>query len=338
MRFRSILCPVDFSEESRAALRHAAEAARRFSGRLTVLFVNDPLLLAAAKQVYGGEREFLDRTRTELAQFVDASIARGSTPRQTIAFALATGNPAEQILRSAKRLRGDLVVLGTHGSSGVRKLFFGSTTEQVLREASIPVLTVPPRGRRRAAPLDVERVVVPLDLAGEWESDAVRADTIARAFDAELLLVHVLAPITRLPWLRPAGRIERQRIDKARRALDRVRAKLFGNRRSACAVTAGHAADEIARIARRGRSLVVMSLRGTAGVWGARRGSIAYRVLTQSSTPVLALPRRRLAGRFAVRAAKAIGDILTERDRIEIAGIDALLSVASRRRTTSRHE
>jgi hypothetical protein len=59
-----------------------------------------------------------------------------------------------------------------------------------------------------------------------------------------------------------------------------------------------------------------------------RRGSIAYRVLTHSKTPVLALPRRRLGGRFPVRALKAINEILTARDRAEMAGIDALLSVA----------
>jgi hypothetical protein len=75
-----------------------------------------------------------------------------------------------------------------------------------------------------------------------------------------------------------------------------------------------------------------MSLRGGAGVWGARRGSIAYHVLTHASTPVLTLPRRRLGGRFSRRLSKALTDVLSERDRIEMAGIDALLSSGSPRR------
>jgi hypothetical protein len=83
-------------------------------------------------------------------------------------------------------------------------------------------------------------------------------------------------------------------------------------------------------------TLVVMSLRGGAGVWGARRGSIAYHVLTHSSTPVLTLPRRRLGGPFTARLSKAVAGALRERDRIEIAGIDALLSGASTRTRAPR--
>ena len=74
-----------------------------------------------------------------------------------------------------------------------------------------------------------------------------------------------------------------------------------------------------------------MSLRGTAGIWGGRRGSIAYHVLTHSSTPVLTLPRRRLGGRLSTRLSKAVTGALSERDRIEMAGIDALLSLGSTR-------
>jgi hypothetical protein len=74
-----------------------------------------------------------------------------------------------------------------------------------------------------------------------------------------------------------------------------------------------------------------MSLRGGAGIFGARRGAVAYHVLTHSSTPVLALPRRRLGGRLSTRLRKAVAAALSERDRIEMAGIDALLSARSSR-------
>jgi nucleotide-binding universal stress UspA family protein len=185
--------------------------------------------------------------------------------------------------------------------------------------------------RSASTPLRISRVIAPIDLAGEWESDAVRACELAHGFDAELLLIHVLPPVQTPPWLRTGSAdVERGRIDKATRALERVRAKLFSGVPAQASVVVGNAADEIARLTRRGRSLVVMSLRGTAGVWGAHRGSIAYRVLTHSSTPVLALPRRRIGGRFTARAAKAIDDVLTARDRKEIAGIDALLSGAAK--------
>ena len=75
-----------------------------------------------------------------------------------------------------------------------------------------------------------------------------------------------------------------------------------------------------------------MALRGSGGVWGSRLGSIAYQVLTHSAAPALALPRRRLGGRFSARVAKAITGLLSERDRIEIAGIEALLYETSKYR------
>jgi nucleotide-binding universal stress UspA family protein len=335
MTCRSILCPVDFSVQSRGALRYAIAVARRSGGRLTVMFVNDPLLLAAVRIQYGGEREFVDRTRAELARFVSRSIPTSPIEQKNIAFEVPVGNPADEILRAARRRRSDLVVMGTHGLSGVQKLFFGSTTEQVLRRATVPVLATPPSiGRRRPStvPLTITRVVAPLDLAGEWRSDVTRAAAIAAAFDAELHLVHVLARVQTPPWLRSTGgAAQRRRIDRATRALERVRTTLFADLRSTSTVLTGNPAHEIARLTSRAGSLVVMSLRGTTGVWGARRGSIAYHVVTHSATPVLALPRRGLGG-VSVRAKKAITRALSARDRIEIAGIDALLSMGSPRR------
>lgn len=334
MTFQSILCPVDFSHHSRDALRYALALARQFGGDLAVLFVNDPLLLAAGESAYGGRRQFMEQTKAELARFVQQSAGARPPRTPTIELLVADGNPADEILRAARRLRSDVVVVGTEGLSGIRKVFFGSTTEQVLRRATVPVLAIPPAARplrSASAPLRIISVIAPIDLAGDWESDAVRACEVADGFGAELLLVHVLAPIQTPSWLRRGGdEVERRRMGKATRALERVRAKLFSNVRSKTRVVAGNAADEIARLTRRGSSLVVMSLRGTAGVWGAHRGSIAYRVLTHSATPVLALPRRRIGGTLTARAAKAVNDALTARDRKEIAGIDALLSGVSK--------
>jgi len=329
MTFRSILCPVDFSPHSRAALRHATALAQRFGSTLTVLYVNDPLLLVAAEASYG-HRRFLERTRAELARFVGRPTATRGAPAAEIRYAIAVGKPAEQIVRQAKRLRSDLVIIGSHGLSGFRKLFFGSTTEHVLRHATTAVLAVPPNaGRRPPSPqIAIDRVIAPLDLAGEWESDAGRAGAVAALFGADLLLVHVIAPIQTPPWIRSTVVAERRRVDKAAHALERVRTKLFSHQRCETAVVIGKPADEIARLTRRRRSMVVMSLRGTAGVWGENRGSIAYHALTHASTPVLLLPRRRIGGSFAARASRAIEGVLRARDRKEMRGIDALLSAA----------
>jgi nucleotide-binding universal stress UspA family protein len=340
MAFRSILCPVDFSTHSGAALRHAVATADRFGGRVTVMFVNDPFLLAAASRLAGGRRQFVERTRVELARFVTRTIATPPRAANEIAIIVTTGNPADQILRAAKRLRSDLVVIGTQGLSGFRKVFFGSTTEQVLGRVTIPVLAIPPsRSARGAAkdPMAIRQVIAPIDLAGEWQSDVIRAADVAAAFDADLVLVHVVARVQAPPWLRSTiGPADRRRTAAALAALERVKEKLSPDLEATARVLEGNPAHEIARLTMGSPTLVVMSLRGGAGVWGARRGAIAYQLLTHASTPVLTLPRRRLGGRLTARLSKAVGEALRERDRIEMAGIDALLSSASRRTRARR--
>jgi nucleotide-binding universal stress UspA family protein len=327
VRFRSILCAVDFSAHARHALRLAVAVAKQFDGRVTALFVNDPLLLAAARRLDGAD--VVDCSRRELTKFIAQAV--GEQSPQVIAL-VAAGNPAEEILKTARRLRSDVVVIGSQGLSGVPRLFFGSTTEQVLRRATIPVFAIPPLKGRLQPPTDrlhVERIVAPIDLAGEWHSDAIRAASIATQLGVPLLLAHVLRPSHVPECLRLVAPVaERERIRKATRVLERVTRHFAAGVEATCHVSVGDPAEQIAALTRRGAPLLVMSLRGTAGLWG-RRGAIAYRVLTHSSTPVLALPRRQIGGRLSARLKRTIDETMAARDRIEIAGIDALLSAAA---------
>src|SRR5579864_8746966 len=98
VKFRTILCPVDFSAPSRTALRFALATTRRFRARLTVMFVNDPLLLAAANAAYKGRRRFVDRTNTELARFVKRATGRDHESNEDVALIVGVGNPADEIL------------------------------------------------------------------------------------------------------------------------------------------------------------------------------------------------------------------------------------------------
>jgi nucleotide-binding universal stress UspA family protein len=196
------------------------------------------------------------------------------------------------------------------------------------------VLAVPPvkaSAKPRARRLAVDRVIVPIDLAGEWQSDVIRGAAVAKLFGVPLRIVHVLRPIGRPEWLRPAGDpIGRERIDKANHALERVTRNLGPGLRTDYAVLVGEPAHEVALLADRGSPLIVMSLRGTGGIVG-RRGAIAYHVLTHSRRPVLALPRRQLGGRLSTRLRRAVAGVLLARDRVEMAGMDALLSMAARK-------
>jgi nucleotide-binding universal stress UspA family protein len=137
--FNSILCPVDFSEHSKRALALAIDVASLARSHLTVVHVVDPLLEAAAV-ASGAGASLTAQTQEELKTLLQ-QIAPGR--HEPIGIAVEVGEPAERILAQVAECSSDLIVMGTQGLEGPRRLVFGSTTEQVLRESRIPVLAVP---------------------------------------------------------------------------------------------------------------------------------------------------------------------------------------------------
>jgi nucleotide-binding universal stress UspA family protein len=111
------------------------------NARLTVLFVDDPLLVAAAAR--HGESNGARKTRAALARFVATSLKKTAA----IDCATAVGKAGPEIARFARRQKADMVVVGTRGVGEARALLFGSTTNYVVRNLRIPVLVVPLPGR-----------------------------------------------------------------------------------------------------------------------------------------------------------------------------------------------
>jgi universal stress protein A len=140
---QKILVPVDFSEHSREAIRYACDLAERYGAALTLLHVlqlppppagPDGALLFEA-QSFDALREPLEQQLRLLAQELTA---RGSTADSR----LALGRPASEIVRVAAEGGYDLVVMGTHGRTGLGRALLGSVAERVVRRARCPVLTV----------------------------------------------------------------------------------------------------------------------------------------------------------------------------------------------------
>jgi nucleotide-binding universal stress UspA family protein len=142
--FTSVLCPVDFSDRCRTALQLGVRLARASGARLNVVYVNDPLLAAAAGATYD-EQAMARQTDEELATFLSSTAGPDPLPGG-VHIEVAEGKPSEQIVRAAERLGADVIVMSTQGVTGARTIFFGSTTEGVLKHARIPVLVVPPTG------------------------------------------------------------------------------------------------------------------------------------------------------------------------------------------------
>lgn len=143
--FNSILCPVDFSTNSRAALRYSATLARRSGCPLVVLYVDDPLLAVAAATKYDA-RAVIRGDERDLRQFVTGTL--GATNEMPVTLITVAGKPPKEIVKAAERHGCDLIVMGYRGIGKASRFFFGSTTEGVVRTTSVPVLAIPPAGRR----------------------------------------------------------------------------------------------------------------------------------------------------------------------------------------------
>jgi nucleotide-binding universal stress UspA family protein len=140
--FTSILCPVDFSEHSERALGYAIDLAALTGAHLTIMTAVDPFLDAASTAA--GHRETLMRqTQDEMQQMLSRITGSRGRLRSAPGIAVVKGSAGEEILKQISECNSDLVVMGTQGLEGARRLMFGSTTEQVLRESTVPVLAVP---------------------------------------------------------------------------------------------------------------------------------------------------------------------------------------------------
>jgi nucleotide-binding universal stress UspA family protein len=290
----SVLCPIDFSNPSRAALRYATAIAERFRTSLTLLTVNDPLLAETA-ELRAGPEWLSDDSEHELNRFFEQTFEHRTLFPIDVEVLVTTGQPAQEILRVARARRCELIVMSTHGLTGVRKLFFGATTERVLRETSIPVLVTP---AVEPGPLFLDnlrslvgRVLAPVDLTAASKNQVQVAGALASAVDVPLILAHVVEPL-RFPGPPSARRpaVENERRARSEQALQELMTAIPPGVKSEGLTAFGDPAEEIAKIARdRHAGLIVIGLHGSP-LSGPRMGSVTYRVLCLSQTPVLALP------------------------------------------------
>jgi nucleotide-binding universal stress UspA family protein len=140
--FTSILCPVDFSPHSERALGYALDLAQLTGARLTILNVVDSFMDAATAAAGHGEA-LMRQTQAEMQGVLERISGRRTQLSNAPSISVVTGEAADQILNQIRESQVDVVVMGTQGAEGTRRLVFGSTTEKVLRSSPVPVLAVP---------------------------------------------------------------------------------------------------------------------------------------------------------------------------------------------------
>jgi universal stress protein A len=158
INIRSILAPTDFSPHSAMAVQGACQLAERLGAQLFLLHVlteivpagPDPLLTPILPAEYYTDAEAA--ARDSLDQFIDPSWARPTKIIREVRW----GSPVETIVAYAQEQKVDLIVIASHGRTGLKHVLLGSVAERIVREAPCPVLTIRDRDYNRVVKDDPE--------------------------------------------------------------------------------------------------------------------------------------------------------------------------------------
>jgi nucleotide-binding universal stress UspA family protein len=143
-RIRRILVATDFSKTSAKALKSAIDLAKASRATLTFVHAHVPFAPLVPEQYI--EAGTWDRIDTETQRWAERQLAklaeRARKSGVRASSMLVIGDPSGQIVRTARSLRADLIVVGTHGRQGLTKFFLGSVAERVIATAVCPVMTI----------------------------------------------------------------------------------------------------------------------------------------------------------------------------------------------------
>lgn len=282
LSIHKIVCPTDFSDSAAAAFAESVRLARWFGAKVTVLHVMPfavPIEGAAGYipvTVSNGE-EARKAALVELRRFVEATEHTGVP----IEIVCREGDPCGEIREVVRKSGADLVVMGTHGRSGFKRLLLGSVTEAVLRDAPAPVLTVHDGLRRRKGLY--RRIVCATDISELTAPTIAFAMALADEGANHLTVLNVIED----------GR-ESLRGDLERTALAALRKLIPDDARDSYRieehVAFGQADREIQKVvAHEQADLIVMGTHRHA-VFGALFGSTVRGVVRDAACPVLLVP------------------------------------------------
>jgi nucleotide-binding universal stress UspA family protein len=302
-----VIVPLDGSELAEGALSIATEVARAERAHLVLLSVWEEPGSGTPASI---SMEMEERARDYFETYLHGIRDRLQQPE--IRTIVRCGDPGDSILEAAQELGARMIVVGSHGRSGVGRWLYGSTTSRLLHESHVPVLVAGPKAFRLPGRPMVRHVMVPLDGSPLSEVAAEAGARLASAFGAKLSLVRAVrwayqaypyadtaSYITSLDNELEAG--AREYIRKHESSID-AKAEVHGF------VVRGLPADALLSFEESEEvDLVVMTTHARAGLARAALGSTAERML-QGRAPVLLL-RPQIEGTEARRTEGASGRV-----------------------------
>lgn len=146
MDIKKIIFPTDFSDASRNALEHAVYMKEKFGAELEIAHVVfDETYLVTMYVPQGTLQGFVGEMASGAQQHLDEFVEKNDILKGVeFTTKLLKGTPYLEIIKRAEEINADLIVIGTHGRTGIEHVLFGSTAEKVISRANCPVLTVKP--------------------------------------------------------------------------------------------------------------------------------------------------------------------------------------------------
>ena len=279
---KKILLATDFSSVSPIVLAHAVAIARRYKSKLYVAHVIPPDMYTSVPA------EILPQAVKETRQHAHhemSGLLRLGLRRLRHQAMVEEGDVADVLLRLAREHAIDLLVIGTRGRRGVKRLLLGSVAEKVFRQARCPVLIVPPAAGEEAR---ITRILYPTDFSKASLQAAPYAFSLARHYRAKLILLHVFEGN-----IHSIEGLARQRTLVQKRLKRSVLKDVHLDVKPELTVEFGEPAERIRKAAAEWQaSLIVLAVRRDQPKVAHLAEGIAYKVVRQAPCPVLTVRRR----------------------------------------------
>ena len=185
---KKILWVTDFSDEAQEAFIYAKAFADTFKAKLLALHVVpdfSPSLYSTTAVI---KEELVKRVGMMKKEAEKRLNALQKTSKVELTTFITEGNASKKIIETAEKQKADMIVMGRRGASAIEKLFIGSVANQVLRNSSVPILLTK---KKRGKPT-FKRILVPTDFSQQEELERDYAWKLAKGFDSDLTLLHIL--------------------------------------------------------------------------------------------------------------------------------------------------
>ena len=287
--YEKILVPLDGSKSAEVVLPYAEEIAGRLGSEIVLIYVNDPIAAPYDRMFEFYLQTVGDATKRAAERY----IKKPGEKEIKVKSEILVGHPAQEIVDYSDKIDAGLIVMASHGRSGLTRWALGSMADKVLRITNRPVALIRVKGARpdvREKGM-LNKILVPLDGSKAGESVIPYVEELASKLGAEVTVLQVLSPDRFIETIEQLERLESFRVS-SKEYLEKVTTQLKQKGIAAKAefkeVEMGTVEEEIIKLADESATdVVAMSSHGLSGVGRWSFGSVADRVLYEGNTPIM---------------------------------------------------